>query len=213
LREIEKRLPEYGRYLGEDLIHTLRYWLKGDGWRNGAITIGATTSKALGLAMRDIAFSCGQYAVIRKTKRHRYGVPNKDQYWVEVYDERPMLAHQRELSEHEFGSRISGKQGFPKIHKSNFSGRVYNLQVAEDESFVANGIVVHNCVISAGLSILGSVILAKSPTRFGEEKMKAEKKAADLKKLNGASRSAAMELDQIWKKVKHDQENLGMRRR
>lgn len=31
------------------------------------------------------------------------------------------------------------------IRKKSFSGRVYNLGVQDDESYMANGIAVHNC--------------------------------------------------------------------
>ena len=41
-------------------------------------TIGASTSKALALGMRDIAWSLGEYALIQKCKRHRYERKTKD---------------------------------------------------------------------------------------------------------------------------------------
>lgn len=31
------------------------------------------------------------------------------------------------------------------IKKKKYSGKIYNLAIANDESYIANGIVVHNC--------------------------------------------------------------------
>ena len=150
----EKQIPYYTKELGKDLKYVLEYWLKGDGWKRNNHYIGATTSKSLGLSMRDIAFSIGKYASIRIVKRHRYEAPTKDQYWVEIYDEWKKTNGQRKLSLFEYGSKIRGEKS-PMIEKTNFNGTVYNLQVEEDESFIADGKVVHNCVMSLGLATWG----------------------------------------------------------
>ena len=140
-----KKIPHYYKHIGEDLSHTLEYWLKGDGWkdnRGNYDMIGCSTSKSLALSMRDLAWSCGKYASIRKNKRSRYGIPNKDQYWVHIRDDFRSGDRLKYLSEFEFGSKTVN------ITKSTYIGDVYNLQVAEDESFVADGIVVHNCLFA-----------------------------------------------------------------
>lgn len=143
----EKKLPKYHVFLGKDLKYVLEYWLKGDGWKhNKGYVIGATTSKSLGLSMRDIAIATGNYSLIRKIKRHRYGNPTKDQYWVEVHT-KDAVRRQETFSDFEYGSRCSKHEVY------NYDGYVYNLQVEEDESFVADGIVVHNCVIALALAV------------------------------------------------------------
>jgi len=146
----EKILPIYSKYLGDDLKYVLEYWLKGDGWqdtRGNYDSIGVSTSKILALSMRDIAWSIGKYAVINKNTRHRYGVKTKDQYWVHIREDIRSGDRLKQLSDFEYGTKTVS------IEKSNFCGIVYNLQVAEDESFIANGIVVHNCIMAMGMGL------------------------------------------------------------
>jgi len=147
----EKQLPDYARYLGKDLRHTLEYWLKGDGWfrKNTGYWVGVTTSKSLALSMRDLAMSVGKYAVLNRVKRHRYGVDTKDQYWVYIYNKPREGSYIRHISKFEYGSRKR------KIIKEHFNGEVYNLEVKDDKSFIANGITVHNCVDSLALAVWG----------------------------------------------------------
>lgn len=144
----EKCVPGWLGLFGTAQQAVLDEWLAGDGWIREELNqhIGATASKALALNMRDIAWSVGRYATILKNHRHRYGKPCKDQYWVTIQEARPEHAHMRLLSEFEYGGTV-------RSHSTeHFQGTVYNLQVAEDRSFVANGLVVHNCVLSLALA-------------------------------------------------------------
>jgi len=145
----EKQLPYYARYLGKDLRYTLRYWLKGDGWyrKDAGYWVGTTTSKSLALSMRDLAISVGKYAVLNRVKRHRYDVDTKDQYWVYIYNKPRKGSYIKHISKFEYGSRSR------KIKKEHFTGEVYNLEVKDDKSFIANGIVVHNCVSALALAV------------------------------------------------------------
>ncbi|MCK9417052.1 terminase family protein, partial [Candidatus Dojkabacteria bacterium] len=144
----EKVLPYYAKYLGEDLKYVLEYWLKGDGWtqkgRNNRknSVIGCSTSLQLALSMRDIATSIGKNTLITKNKRKRYDVICKDQYWVTIYDERPKSSSLTKISDFEISSHLD------YIKKYNYKGITYNLEVEDDNSYVANGIVVHNCIMS-----------------------------------------------------------------
>ena len=161
-KQHEKQIPNFAYSLGKDLKEVLKHWLHADGWERKSneklnmkqnVYIGATTSRVLGLSMRDIAFSVGKYAIIRRIKRHRYEVKTKDQYWVEIYEDYPKFAKLKRISEIEYGSRLRGITKEVKIDKENYKGTVYNLQIAEDESYIAEGHVVHNCAISAGMGI------------------------------------------------------------
>lgn len=155
----EKILPYFYNMLGADLKFVLDQWLAGDGWFNPKRNeiIGATTSKTLALEMHDIAWSLGQYARLQTCKRHRYEKKSKDQYWVTIKELQckpnnvgsgcSTHGTRKRLSSFEFGSYAK------KIEKESFSGFVYNLQVDEDESFIANGIVVHNCVMALALAV------------------------------------------------------------
>lgn len=150
----EKRMPSWGYRLGVHLPLVLDGWLDGDGWRRKprpdggkGHTIGCTTSRALALEMRDIAISAGRSATIAMKKRHRYGKPSKDQWWVSVYDQWLPLGMLRRVSEGEVVAPLSSHETY------EFEGEVYNLQVAEDRSFIAEGIAVHNCIIAAALCV------------------------------------------------------------
>jgi hypothetical protein len=146
----EKILPYYAHNLGQDLKLVLEYWVKGDGCidnKHGYDFIAASTSKQLALSMMDIAWSCGKYATISLHTRHRYGVKTKDQYWVNIRNEFKDGDRLKLLSDFEYGNKTV------KINKTIYSGTVYNLQVKDDESFIANGIVVHNCLMTLGMSL------------------------------------------------------------
>ena len=147
-KDKEKIFPEFAQALGEDLKYVLEYWLEGDGYDNKVCgnrkesCIGCTTSKQLALSMRDISMSIGKYATINKKKRHRYGKPTKDQYWVQIYDEKPNKGSIRHFSDFEYGSNCQSNE------KYNYNGITYNLEVKDDNSYVAEGIVVHNCTMT-----------------------------------------------------------------
>lgn len=148
----EKILPSYAKHLGQDLKHTLIWWMAGDGWtiKNKAFWKGhcirvadrfcGSTSPKLALTMRDIAFSCGYYAVIRKLKRHRYGKPTKDFYQIDLRFKKPNFSKITDLSLTERGSCVKVKD------ICEYQGDVYDLQVEDDHSFVCNGFVIHNCL-------------------------------------------------------------------
>ena len=143
----EKILPDYSIDLGSNLKFVLEYWLKGDGWvckRDGRSDsmIGCSTSLQLALSMRDISMSFGKHASISKKSRNRYGIKNKDQYWVQIYEDRPKSSNLKQISDFEFSSNID------KIKKYHYDGITYNLEVEDDNSYIANGIVVHNCVMT-----------------------------------------------------------------
>jgi intein/homing endonuclease len=144
-KEKEKVLPTWYNKL--DIECVLDYWLKGDGClskKEGRreCLIGTSTSLQLALSMRDIALSLGRHALINKYKRHRFGVVNKDQYWVTIYKERPKSSSLKKISNFETSSVIDNYE------KYKYEGLTYNLEVEDDNSYIANGIVVHNCVMT-----------------------------------------------------------------
>ena len=155
----EKQLPKYANDLGKELKEVLRYWLIGDGWnsKKSYDTIGATTSKKLALAMRDISWSVGYYSVIQKVTRKRYGIKTKDQYWVSI---KKTFNNQQHLEKNNVNEYI-GKLRSNK--KSFYNGNVYNLQVEEDKSFIADGVVVHNCIFAAAICNQGFKVLYDRP--------------------------------------------------
>ncbi|MCK9446733.1 terminase family protein [bacterium] len=144
----EKILPDFANNLGKDLKYVLEYWLKGDGWfckgrgNRKDCNIGCSTSLQLALSMRDISISLNKHTLISKHKRKRYDVICKDQYWVSIYDEKPKNTSLHKISNLEISSNLDN------IEKYHYSGITYNLEVEDDNSYIANGIVVHNCVMT-----------------------------------------------------------------
>jgi len=142
----ERVLPSWVWQLGDLLADVYEGWIEADGCEIRGKQIGASISKPLALEMRDIAMSIGKYATIQEvSNRVRYGVPTKDQYWVTVAESRSETAHQRMASNFEYIASA-------KVKPFAYKGNVYNLQVADDRSFIANGIVVHNCVMSLAIA-------------------------------------------------------------
>lgn len=143
----EKILPEYAYKLGNDLKYVLEYWLKGDGWENKKkmekSKIGCSTSFQLALSMRDIALNLDLITRISRNKRKRYEVKSKDQYWVQIYENKNIKGTSlKKLSNFEYSSSLKYS------NKYHYKGLTYNLEVEDDNSYIANGIVVHNCVMS-----------------------------------------------------------------
>jgi len=49
-----------------------------------------------------------------------------------------------------------------KISQSNFEGTVYNFEVEGDNSYVANGIVVHNCITAKEAQLSATPIVCSN---------------------------------------------------
>ena len=138
----ERKLPKWVWEIGELISDVYEGWMAADGCEIRGHLIGCSTSKQLALEIRDIAMAIGKYATLQELRnRKRYGKPSKDQYWVAVHDSWMYTAGQRKVSDFEYISSA-------KLEGYFYEGDVYNLQVADDRSFIANGIVVHNCVMS-----------------------------------------------------------------
>jgi len=112
-------------------------WMLGDGWKN----IGATTSKDLANQMYIILLRNGIVSNLRLVKRHRYGVKTKDQWWVEVNGDSGNNRKSRLFDGYRYSS-------IKKIEVNDINEDVYNIEVEEDESYVVNNTIVHNCVMS-----------------------------------------------------------------
>jgi intein/homing endonuclease len=146
----EKIFPHflYNKFNSDNMGLILDYWIKGDGWLSkrkniASHYIGCSTSMQLALTMRDIAISTGKHSTISLNKRNRYGKKCKDQYWVSIYNRNDISKSSlRKISDFEYSSVLDKKECY------NYKGVTYNLEVQDDNSYVANGLVVHNCVMT-----------------------------------------------------------------
>ncbi len=152
----EKIIPEFAYKNKINLFSIMDGWISGDGWkiksRNIYDQFCGSTSKKLIIAMRDIAFSRGWYAVINMNKRHRYNRQTKNFYNISIkynyFATKIWCTNNlkiRKINELQYGSRAK------KIESYEYKGYVYDLQVEEDLSFVANGFIIHNCVDSLSI--------------------------------------------------------------
>ena len=143
-----------GKRLNEDVMSgspeflkaVLEAWLDGDGWKKKTGTggrLGVTISHDLALAMFDIAQMLGlrptinwgkailSPGIIHRFPRWTIGILSKtDNYRIETAEK----CVYRKIKE---------------IHIEEFKGPVYNLTVEGDNSYVAEGIGVHNCTAHA----------------------------------------------------------------
>lgn len=129
---------------GEQFLRgVLDGWIKGDGYRRRKVVQGVTVGRTLAMDMHALATDLGLRPTIRRTE-----VAGKRVRWdVEMADNRNPHSDQ---DEHAVWRRVVGLEEKP------FAGFVHNLHVEGDESYVAEGIGVHNCV-GFGCSAMMSV--------------------------------------------------------
>jgi C1A family cysteine protease len=121
----------------------LQGWLDGDGWHSVRGVSGVSISQDLALSMFDIANSLGLRPSINwgkavQTKHVKMRQPritveiaSKDDNWRVQQNATHMWRKVR------------------SIEREPFAGYVYNLSVSGDNSYIAEGIGVHNCTANA----------------------------------------------------------------
>ncbi|MDG6954912.1 MAG: SufD family Fe-S cluster assembly protein, partial [Nitrososphaerota archaeon] len=126
----------------------LRYYLRGDGNRyvkkpNNSVMIRAsTTSRSLAFQLQEILGRAGMFANInlRKGSEDSIGgrrIVRKDQYIIEYTENKKWSAVRRKGNMFFVPIRM--------IRSSRFKGRVYNIGVEGDETYLVKGFAVHNC--------------------------------------------------------------------
>ena len=142
----EKHIPGWALGMSEDLRRALLDgYLSGDGWEgqhHGVITECRTVSKALAFGIKALATSLGKsVAVYTGANTNMIGgrPVNALPYWQLRWREHPVDGHRQTFREgHLEWSPIRGQE-------DAIDAEVFNIGVAEDESYVVEGIVVHNC--------------------------------------------------------------------
>jgi hypothetical protein len=137
-----KRIPSDIASGPKDFLEALfTGWLDGDGHarRNGIG--GVSISRDLALGMFDIAHALGKLPAISR----REGKPNKGalvrqaSWEVHCQNDPPEKVFRSQQDDKHVWRRMAG------IEMEEFSGPVYNMEVEGDNSYVAEGIGVHNC--------------------------------------------------------------------
>lgn len=119
-------------------------WLDGDGYENKSknLTQGTTISKHLALHIHSILSSIGKLPIITRSEpKMSHGVKSRQtRYDVIMRDTNKTIGVKAE--ENIVWRKVQS------LEQVEFNGRVYNFEVADDNSYVVEGIGVHNCVIS-----------------------------------------------------------------
>lgn len=128
--------------------------LKGDGYVHGKTATYSTTSQHLAFGVQQLAIMLGYRAGISQY----YNRPSK--IGGRTINSKYDIWKIRWCIEPETPTKYSNRLRMAKycMHaavrsatKEHYKGKVYNLAVQYDESFVANGILVHNCSFDAAL--------------------------------------------------------------
>lgn len=130
-------------------------WMDGDGHARRNERQGITVSYRLALDMYAVAQRLGMRPALWKSKavKNRYARTRRDRYELTVRDN-PGGANSPDEAKSALWRKVR------EVLVEPFVGVVYNMHVEGDESYVADGVGVHNCV---GHTKLG--FLTNSPVR------------------------------------------------
>lgn len=115
-------------------------WLEGDGHGRRTERQGVTVSRDLALGMFDIAQALGLRPAIRRYQSKTYGtVRTRRPRWEVTMGEGGGDTYRCQMDDSHVWRKVKG------IEREEFTGPVYNLEVEGDNSYVAEGVGVHNC--------------------------------------------------------------------
>lgn len=117
-------------------------WMAGDGYARRGNRQGVTVSHQLAMGMYDIAQSIGKRPSIRRSEpKISHGVKVRQPRWdLEMAINESGVNYRSQIDDKHVWRKVQGVVSEP------FEGPVYNLEVEGDNSYVAEGVGVHNCV-------------------------------------------------------------------
>lgn len=143
-----KQIPNVLRFDSSLFVFLKTLWFTDGHVNNVDHHLFSTVSRKLALQIRDLLFSLGINCTLNKVKNNR-GFSKQDGFLFRV-----------ELSSAEENSKLeyAFKNGLPfevkngliprkvrYIETKHYTGSVYNLGVEQENSYVCDGVVVHNC--------------------------------------------------------------------
>jgi hypothetical protein len=136
----DKHLSSFVASGGSEFLRSvLEGWLDGDGHRRRSQVEGVSVSKALALDMHAIANGLGLAPTISRAvpSMNRHAATRQDRYGVTI----PLGdGHRQPMDDRAVWRKVVSVEPEP------FEGWVFNFHVEGDESYVADGLGVHNCV-------------------------------------------------------------------
>lgn len=136
-----KRLcPELTSGPKEFLAEILSGWMDGDRKKGNS---GVTVSRQLALNMFDIANAAGLMPVFGTHQNPKVGTDGRQRLhsWIVGWANTGRINHGTEQDETHLWRTVRG------LEQDEYSGPVFNIEVEGDNSYVAEGIGVHNCWI------------------------------------------------------------------
>jgi intein/homing endonuclease len=154
----QKRLPDF--IFEWDTDSVLEGVTDGDAYYSAKrnYTAFLSTSQILAQQIWHLSLSKGNFPYIRRYKRVG-GFGNACPAWMVEWREGRELQH--------YTSKWQSYYCLPvvSIGKAGYTGPVYNLEVEENPTYLANGVIVHNC--AAGRGRTGTVLAAYLCYKYG----------------------------------------------
>jgi hypothetical protein len=135
-----------------EFIEAMFYgWMSGDGFvsKKRSLHCGVTVSKKLAFLMYRIAQTLGLSPALRGSEPYMNEHARKRAYRWDISFGKAVFKNKDSLGKNTFRCEQSSKGVWRKVRKidlTDFIGHVFNFEVHGDNSYVANGIGVHNCV-------------------------------------------------------------------
>lgn len=168
-------------------------WMAGDGHRGQRTDTGVTISRQLALQMFQIGCRCGMLPAIRRSvpKANKHAATRQPRYDLTLGKNDAEPCWRRDQDETHCWRRVR------LLTKEDYKGPVFNLHVHGDESYVADGIGVHNCVGNATAQAI-EIIQAR---QFGEDRV-VPLSAISLYKRIGRSPGSGAMLDDSYDEIR-----------
>lgn len=163
-------------------------WMSGDGYHNQRTNTGVTISRQLAVQMFQIGTRLGLMPAIRRSvpkpnKSARIRQPRYDL----TFGDSPDDNYRRDQDERHCWRKVR------ILTVEEYNGPVYNLHVHGDESYVADGLGVHNCVANA----TSQSHEVKQAEQFGLAKVVPLSAISLYKRIGSSPNSGAMVSDGI----------------
>lgn len=121
-------------------------WMAGDGHKRRKGQTGVTISRQLAVQMFQIANTLGMVPALCRSEpsANKHAKTRQPRYDLTVSDQPSDKNYRRQQDESHVWRLVRD------LASEDYKGHVYNLHVHGDESYIADGLGVHNCVGAAG---------------------------------------------------------------